>query len=128
MRKDKGCKLGLGWSKGVFEYADEYGMNKVVATLECFYKETDMEQIKPVPLLLEIVKTGKLGKKTGEGFYKYGEEKTIGSLTIGVEEPLGWIILNKRDGNKTLDRDLTYHLSKALDIMNDDRVRIIQVK
>jgi enoyl-CoA hydratase/3-hydroxyacyl-CoA dehydrogenase len=126
---DKGCKLGLGWSRGIFEYADEYGIDKVVATLDYLYNETNMEQFKPDPLLLEMMKTGKLGKKTGEGFYKYGEEKTVGSLTIRVEEPLGWIILDKRDGINTLDRELISDLSKALDIMeDDDRVRVILIK
>jgi len=126
---DKGCKLGLGWSKGIFEFADEYGIDKVVATLESLYKETNMEQFKPDPLLLEMVKTGKFGKKTGEGFYKYGEEKTLGSVTIRVEEPLGWIILNKRDGLNTLDQELISDLSKALEIMeDDDRVRVILIK
>ncbi|AHC51382.1 3-hydroxybutyryl-CoA dehydrogenase [Sulfolobus acidocaldarius SUSAZ] len=68
---DKGCKLGLNWPKGVFEYADEYGLDNVVKTLEDLRKETGLDYFAPDLLLTKMVKEGRLGKKVGKGFYEY---------------------------------------------------------
>jgi len=57
---DKAMVLGMGYPKGILEMADDFGIDNVVKALE---GGAD-------PLLSNMVAEGKLGKKTGEGFYK----------------------------------------------------------
>ncbi|WP_162568918.1 3-hydroxyacyl-CoA dehydrogenase [Acidianus sulfidivorans] len=44
---DKSCKLGLGWPKGIFEYAKELGLDEIRKTLEELKKETKLEHFTP---------------------------------------------------------------------------------
>lgn len=66
-----GVKLGLGYPKGILQMADEWGIDEVVRELNDIYEKYQLKLAKPDELLLQMVKEGKLGKKTGEGFYKY---------------------------------------------------------
>jgi len=125
---DKAVKLGLGWPKGVFEFADEYGVDTIVAALEELYKETGFEEYKPQPLLLNMREQGILGRKTGKGFYEYGsaEEKQLETLIIRIEEPIAWIILNRPKKLNALSPKLLKELASALDeLEEDDRVRAV---
>ncbi len=66
---DKGVKMGLGWPKGVFEYADEFGIDKVVEALNQLYSKYNYDLFKPDPLLTQMVQEGKLGQKSGRGAF-----------------------------------------------------------
>lgn len=71
---DIALKLGYNFPIGLLEYADERGLDAVVKVLEAKLskvKEPYAAIYKPDELLLTMVKEGKLGKKTGQGFYKY---------------------------------------------------------
>jgi 3-hydroxybutyryl-CoA dehydrogenase len=56
---------------GPFEFADTIGIDNVLATLEVLSHE-EGSQFLPCRLLKQMVVAGKLGKKTGRGFYTYG--------------------------------------------------------
>ncbi|MGC9009175.1 MAG: 3-hydroxyacyl-CoA dehydrogenase/enoyl-CoA hydratase family protein [Sulfolobales archaeon] len=125
---DKACKLGLGYPKGIFEYADEYGLDVIVSTLETLKRETGWEEYEPDPLLKQMVNEGKLGRKTGRGFYEYGlvEEKKLSTLLIRVEPPIAWIILNRPERLNAINLDMLRELSKTLDdFEEDDRIRVV---
>ncbi len=125
---DKACKLGLGYPKGIFEYADEYGLDVIVSTLETLKRETGWEEYEPDPLLKQMVNEGKLGRKTGRGFYEYGliEEKKLSTLLIRVEPPIAWIILNRPERLNAINIDMLKELSKTLDdLEEDDRIRVV---
>ena len=64
-------KLGMGHPMGPLMLADLIGIDVCVSIMGVL--EDGLNDIKyaPCPLLLDMVKDGKLGKKTGEGFYKY---------------------------------------------------------
>ncbi|AFA39375.1 3-hydroxyacyl-CoA dehydrogenase [Pyrobaculum oguniense TE7] len=68
---DAGVKLGLGYPKGILEMADEWGVDLVVDKLQQLYLREGLILARPDPVLLEMVKSGALGKKSGRGFYSY---------------------------------------------------------
>ncbi|MGE7927894.1 3-hydroxyacyl-CoA dehydrogenase family protein [Lysinibacillus xylanilyticus] len=65
------CKTALNHPMGPFEITDFSGGDVILFVLQQFYSETQDEQFKPPVFLEEQIKAGKLGRKTGEGFYQY---------------------------------------------------------
>ena len=63
-------KLGAHHPMGSLELADLIGLDTCLAILEVLHSELG-EKYKPCELLRTMVANGKLGKKCGEGFYKY---------------------------------------------------------
>ncbi|CAH2043072.1 unnamed protein product, partial [Iphiclides podalirius] len=69
---DIAMKLGAGYPMGPLELADYVGLDTNKFILDGWHKKYPEEQLfKPIPLLNKLVSEGKLGVKTGEGFYKY---------------------------------------------------------
>jgi len=66
---DTGTKLGTFWPSGPCEYADKIGLDVVLNKLKELYAKYGMEMYKPCPVLEDYVGKGRLGKKTGRGFY-----------------------------------------------------------
>ncbi len=62
-------KLCLNWPLGPFEFADVIGIDNIVATLEAASQYST--QYLPCRLLREMAAAGRLGRKTGHGFYEY---------------------------------------------------------
>lgn len=67
---DAGMKLGTYWPSGPCEYADRTGLDVILNKLKELYAKYNMEMYKPCPLLEDYVSKGRLGKKSGGGFYK----------------------------------------------------------
>ena len=71
---DSAVKFKLGFPMGIFELADFTGMDVIhKATTEMYMR--DKKVIRPHPLIREMFDVGKLGQKSGEGFYKYSDDK-----------------------------------------------------
>lgn len=68
---DKAMTLGARHPMGPLALADFVGLDTCLAIMETLYRELGDPKYKPCPLLRRYVKEGKLGKKSGEGFYKY---------------------------------------------------------
>lgn len=68
---DSAVKLGLNHPMGPFELADFIGLDVCLSILEVLNKDLDDESFKPAISLYKLVNEGKLGYKSGEGFYKY---------------------------------------------------------
>ena len=68
---DKGMKFGCNHPMGPLELADLIGLDVLLAVMEVFYQEYGDTKYRPAPLLRKMVRAGKLGRKTGEGFYQY---------------------------------------------------------
>lgn len=66
----QGC---LGHPTGPLRTADLIGLDNLVDSLTALYERTGEERFRPCELLLEIVDKGRLGRKTGQGFYEYGK-------------------------------------------------------
>ncbi|XP_046969547.1 hydroxyacyl-coenzyme A dehydrogenase, mitochondrial-like [Vanessa cardui] len=69
---DIAMKLGAGYPMGPLELADYVGLDTNKFILDGWHKKYPQESLfNPIPLLNKLVSEGKLGVKTGEGFYKY---------------------------------------------------------
>jgi 3-hydroxybutyryl-CoA dehydrogenase len=70
---DKALKLGLNHPMGPFEMVDLVGLDTRLHILEYLHKSLG-EKYKPSPLLVQYVKAGRLGRKSGRGVFDYPEE------------------------------------------------------
>ena len=68
---DTVMKLGMSHPMGPLTLADFIGLDTCLAIMEVLHQDFDDDKYMPCPLLREMVEQGKLGKKSGEGFYKY---------------------------------------------------------
>jgi 3-hydroxybutyryl-CoA dehydrogenase len=68
---DTAIKLGYGLNLGPLEMADSMGLDEVLTWLDTLYHELGSPQYRASPILRRKVREGHLGKKTGEGFFKY---------------------------------------------------------
>lgn len=70
---DTAMKLGANHPMGPLALGDYIGLDIVLAIMEVIYSETGDSKYAPSPLLRKMVRAGKLGKKTGVGFYDYSK-------------------------------------------------------
>jgi 3-hydroxybutyryl-CoA dehydrogenase len=70
---DTAMKLGANMPIGPLALADLVGLDVQLAAIESLYAEFSDPKFKPAPLLRQMVRAGKLGRKTGEGFYRYDQ-------------------------------------------------------
>ena len=68
---DTVMKLGANHPMGPLELADFIGLDTCLQILVILEEELG-EKFRPCPLLRSVVASGRLGRKSGEGFYKYG--------------------------------------------------------
>jgi 3-hydroxybutyryl-CoA dehydrogenase len=68
---DRAMELGYGHPMGPLKLGDLVGLDVRLAIAEYLYAETGSATFRPPQLLKKMVRAGKLGKKSGEGFYTY---------------------------------------------------------
>ena len=69
---DAGMRLGCNHPIGPLALADMIGLDTMLAVMEVFYEGFNDPKYRPAPLLKEMVAAGRLGRKSGRGFYPYG--------------------------------------------------------
>ena len=72
---DTVMKLGMGHPMGPLQLADFIGLDVCLAILNVMYDGYKNPKYAPCPLLINMVRAGKLGVKSSEGFYDYSESK-----------------------------------------------------
>ncbi|MDX1332588.1 MAG: 3-hydroxybutyryl-CoA dehydrogenase [Robiginitalea sp.] len=72
---DTVMKLGMGHPMGPLQLADFIGLDVCLSILEVLYDGLKNPKYAPCPLLVKMVTAGKLGVKSGEGFYDYSESR-----------------------------------------------------
>ena len=72
---DTVMKLGMGHPMGPLALADFIGLDVCLSILRIMYEGFGNPKYAPCPLLVNMVTAGKLGKKSGEGFYIYTNDK-----------------------------------------------------
>jgi len=70
---DTVMKLGMAHPMGPLQLADFIGLDVCLSILDVLHKGFGNPKYAPCPLLVNMVMAGKLGAKTGEGFYKYAQ-------------------------------------------------------
>jgi 3-hydroxybutyryl-CoA dehydrogenase len=70
---DKGMELGCGHPMGPLRLLDFVGLDTTYAIAEIMFNEYREKRFAPPPLLKRMVLAGRYGKKSGRGFYEYGE-------------------------------------------------------
>ncbi|MDR9414871.1 MAG: 3-hydroxybutyryl-CoA dehydrogenase [Gracilimonas sp.] len=68
---DEVMKLGMAHPMGPLRLADFIGLDVCLDILNVLYEGFKDPKYRPAPLLVKMVDAGKLGNKTGQGFYKY---------------------------------------------------------
>ena len=67
---DRSCVRGLGFPLGPLAAADAFGLDILLASMKTLHEELG-EKYRPAPLLVKLVKAGRLGRKSGRGVYDY---------------------------------------------------------
>lgn len=70
---DQGCKIGLNHAMGPIATADLVGLDVLAAIGDAMFEEYGEPRFKPPTLLRRTISLGNLGRKTGKGFFVYGE-------------------------------------------------------
>lgn len=73
---DKGVKLAFGRKMGPFETGDMVGLDVSCGALTAIYEDSKDMRYYPPQLLRRKVEAGQLGRKTGKGWYRYGDDGT----------------------------------------------------
>jgi 3-hydroxybutyryl-CoA dehydrogenase len=71
---DKAMRFGAGWPMGPATLADLVGLDIHVHASEALYEKLREPRMAPPARMVRMTKAGKLGRKSGEGFYRYGDE------------------------------------------------------
>lgn len=74
---DKVMKYGMNHPMGPIELADFIGLDVCKNIMEYLHEHLNDEKYAPPPSLLSLVKAGRLGKKTGDGFYRYDNGRRV---------------------------------------------------
>ncbi len=70
---DKVMRLGMNHPMGPFALADLIGLDVILLVLKVMHRDLGEDKYRPAPLLRRMVNAGYLGRKTGRGFYEYGD-------------------------------------------------------
>jgi 3-hydroxybutyryl-CoA dehydrogenase len=71
---DVAMRLGVNYPTGPLRWADQIGLDEVLAVLEGLERETGDDRYRPAPVIKKLVIAGFLGETTGKGFYSYAEQ------------------------------------------------------
>jgi enoyl-CoA hydratase / 3-hydroxyacyl-CoA dehydrogenase len=110
---DLGVLQGLNYPRGILRMADSTGIDKIVVELDRLYAKYNEDRYVASPLLRKMVSDGKLGRKSGEGFYSYG----LGQyefVKLDIKDRIARLTLNRTYRANALNMDFMTEIGKAL--------------
>ncbi len=118
---------GLNYPRGLLRMADEIGIDKIVAKLNDLYKRYKEDRYKANPILQKMMEENKLGRKTGEGFYRY-DKGLYEFILIEKIDRIGIIKLNRPKRANSLNVTFLKELEDAVEMFEEDEdVRVILI-
>jgi enoyl-CoA hydratase/3-hydroxyacyl-CoA dehydrogenase len=127
---DTAVLLGLNYPRGILRMADSVGLDAILNELNRLFKKYNKEdRYKASSVITKLVKQGKLGRKTGEGFYTYGpgEYEAI-EVKVNKDVKVGSIILSRPTKANAFHADMMAELGKALgELEKNDDVRCVVI-
>lgn len=114
---DSAVKFKMGFPMGIFELADFTGIDVIhKATAEMHLR--DKKVIRPHPHIQELFDVGRLGQKSGEGFYRYSDEKyervSLSKEAADKCDPIGlvanilnnaaWLVTNRASDESEIEK------------------------
>lgn len=123
---DKAMQVGMNWPRGLLELTDEYGIDRLVETLEDLRERSGWDEYEPHPLLRDMVENEEVGVASGVGFYEWEyEHEEFNTVQYERREYTAWITLNRPDDLNALDEPSWNGLQAALErAAGDDNVRV----
>ncbi len=121
-------KLGFGFPLGVMEYGDIFGLDAVKSSLETLARHKDFYA--PDPLISGMVAEGRLGVRSGRGFYEYGDvkEERMRGVVVRREGQIGWIVLNRPEVLNAMDMEMMDEVEGAVgSLEGDPNIRVIVI-
>jgi 3-hydroxybutyryl-CoA dehydrogenase len=83
---DTAMELGYNHPMGPLKLTDHVGLDIRLNIAEYLFRELGSETFRPPEVLRRLVSEGKLGKKTGEGFYDWARKQTVGQQTVNSKQ------------------------------------------
>ncbi len=126
---DKAMVKGMGYPKGILQLADAYGIDRIVDVLMTRKGKSGLTEYEPDEMLKEMVKEGKLGMKSGEGFYSWKYEKAnFGVVEYEKRHNYALITMRRADKLNALNEEMWSGLRKAFEkALNDADVRVVLI-
>jgi 3-hydroxybutyryl-CoA dehydrogenase len=72
---DEGMRLGCGHPMGPLRLCDFIGLDVLYSVCNSLYEEFKRPEYAPPPLMKRMVASNRLGRKSGRGFYEYGQDR-----------------------------------------------------
>lgn len=115
---DTGMLLGLSFPRGILRIADDLGLDTVVDELNRLYDKFKEDRYKASSLLVELVKEGKTGRKSGQGFYSSREPENI-KFSVN-DKMVATLTLNRPQRANALNLAFLDEINGVLDIVERD--------
>lgn len=113
---DRGMLLGVNYPRGILRMADSYGLDRIVNEMNRLKEKYQVDRYNVSSVLTGLVAQGKLGRKTGEGFYKYGPaDYEFVKLDIDSQTKVAKITFNRPYRANALNLDFLAEIGTALD-------------